>query len=253
MDNILEVKNFYAGFAKTRVVNNINLNFLDKSIHSIIGPSGCGKSTFLRSLNRIHEEVPTAFAEGEVLLEKVNIFSDKMDLVTLRLKIGMVFQRPNPFPGMSIFENVALGPKLLGKASKAETLSIVEMSLKKAALWDEVCNKLHTPATGLSGGQQQRLCIARAIALRPKVLLMDEPTSALDPIATDKIEELMQELKKDFCVILVTHNMGQSARVADYTSFFMGGELVETGPTEEIFTNPTNKKTENYVMRRFKE
>ncbi|MBF0362332.1 MAG: phosphate ABC transporter ATP-binding protein [Oligoflexia bacterium] len=248
---VLKVDNLSAYFGDNKVVKNISIDYAAQSINAIIGPSGCGKSTFLRCLNRIHETVLDTKVEGNVLLDGADIYESTIDPVEVRKKIGMVFQRPNPFPGMSVFENVIIGPKLHGGYSKVDLNKLAENCLKKAALWDEVKDKLNKDGTSLSGGQQQRLCIARAIALNPKVLLMDEPTSALDPIASAKIEELMKELKNDYTVILVTHNMGQAARISDYTSFFMLGELIEHSPTSDLFTNPKNKQTEDYIMRRF--
>tara|TARA_R110000868_G_scaffold204946_3_gene453158 strand:+ start:24419 stop:25186 length:768 start_codon:yes stop_codon:yes gene_type:complete len=249
--NVLEVKNLHAWFGKFHAVKGVSTDYPEKSITAIIGPSGCGKSTYLRCLNRIHEEVPGARSSGQALLLGQDIFAADVDPVELRQNIGMVFQKPNPFPALSIFENVVIGLKLQGIKNKAKLLETAERCLKKAALWDEVKDKLHQQGTSLSGGQQQRLCIARALAVNPPVLLMDEPTSALDPIASAKIEELMQDLKEDFTVIVVTHNMQQAARVADYTSFLMLGELVEHGPSEIIFTNPKQSKTEDYITGRF--
>ncbi|MBF0299018.1 MAG: phosphate ABC transporter ATP-binding protein [Oligoflexia bacterium] len=248
---VLQVKNLSAYFADNKVVKNVSIDYSAKSINAIIGPSGCGKSTFLRSLNRIHETVLDARVEGQVILDDIDIYGSTVDPVEIRKKIGMVFQRPNPFPSMSVLENVIIGPKLHGGFSKNALIELAEECLKKAALWDEVKDKLNKDGTGLSGGQQQRLCIARAIALNPKVILMDEPTSALDPIASAKIEDLMKKLKKDYTVILVTHNMGQAARISDYTSFLMLGELIEHSATSDLFTTPKNKQTEDYIMRRF--
>ena len=249
--NVLEVKTLQAWFGKFHAVKGVSTDYPEKSITAIIGPSGCGKSTYLRCLNRIHEEVPGARSSGQALLLGQDIFAPEVDPVELRQNIGMVFQKPNPFPALSIFENVVVGLKLQGIKNKAKLLETAERCLRKAALWEEVKDKLHQQGTSLSGGQQQRLCIARALAVNPPVLLMDEPTSALDPIASAKIEELMQDLKEDFTVIVVTHNMQQAARVADYTSFLMLGELVEHGPSEIIFTNPKQSKTEDYITGRF--
>jgi phosphate transport system ATP-binding protein len=248
---ILEVNNLEAWFGDFHAVKGISNKYHDKTITAIIGPSGCGKSTYLRCLNRIHEEVPGATSAGEILLKGENILGSNVDPVTVRRKIGMVFQKPNPFPGMTIFENVVIGVKLQGMNKKAKLLEIAESCLSKAALWDEVKDKLNRPGTSLSGGQQQRLCIARSLAVDPPVLLMDEPTSALDPIATAKIEELMNDLKKEYTVIVVTHNMQQAARIADYTSFFILGEMIEHGLSSDIFTNPREKKTEEYITGRF--
>tara|TARA_R110000868_G_scaffold226115_14_gene478664 strand:- start:7956 stop:8723 length:768 start_codon:yes stop_codon:yes gene_type:complete len=249
--NVLEVSDLHAWFGKFHAVKGVSTDYPERSITAIIGPSGCGKSTYLRCLNRIHEEVPGARSSGQALLLGQDIFAPEVDPVELRRNIGMVFQKPNPFPALSIFENVVIGLKLQGIKNKSTLLETAERCLKKAALWDEVKDKLHQQGTSLSGGQQQRLCIARALAVNPPVLLMDEPTSALDPIASAKIEELMQDLKEDFTVIVVTHNMQQAARVADYTSFLMLGELIEHGPSEIIFTNPKQSKTEDYITGRF--
>ena len=249
--NVLEVKNLNAWFGKFQAVKDVSNNYPEKSITAIIGPSGCGKSTYLRCLNRIHEEVPGATLSGKAFLLGKDIFAPGVDPVELRRQIGMVFQKPNPFPALSIFDNVVIGLKLQGEKNKSVLMETAQKCLKKAALWDEVKDKLQKQGTSLSGGQQQRLCIARALAVNPPVLLMDEPTSALDPIASAKIEELMQSLKQEYTVIVVTHNMQQAARVADYTSFFMLGELVEHGSSEVIFTNPKKSKTEDYITGRF--
>ncbi len=250
-DIVLEVKNLEAWFGNFQAVKGISVSYPKNTVNAIIGPSGCGKSTYIRCLNRIHEEVPGARATGEVNLLGENVLAPRVDPVDLRRKIGMVFQKPNPFPGMTIFENTVVGLKLQGVKKKSKLLEVAEHCLKKAALWDEVKDKLNRPGTSLSGGQQQRLCIARSLAVNPPVLLMDEPTSALDPIATAKIEELMNELKKDVTVIVVTHNMQQAARIADYTSFYVLGEMIEHGTSEQIFTNPRESKTEDYVTGRF--
>lgn len=247
----LATKDLHAWFDDFHAVKGISVEYPEKTINAIIGPSGCGKSTYLRCLNRIHEEVPGAKASGEVSLLGQNIYAPHVDPVELRRNIGMVFQKPNPFPNMTIFENVVIGLKLQGYSKKSYLLEVAEHCLKKAALWEEVKDKLNRPGTSLSGGQQQRLCIARALAVNPPVLLMDEPTSALDPIASAKIEELMTELKKEFTVIVVTHNMQQAARIADYTSFLVLGELIEHGLSSQIFTNPKEQKTEDYVTGRF--
>jgi len=219
-------------------------------VTAMIGPSGCGKSTVLRCLNRMHEEIPGAYATGDIRLDGIDIYSDDVDVVAVRRSIGMVFQKPNPFPTMSIADNVASGLKLAGIRG-SDRDDIVEDSLRAAGLWDEVKDRLDQPGIGLSGGQQQRLCIARTIAIRPDVILMDEPCSALDPIATLKIEELIHELKRDYTIIIVTHNMQQAARVADRTSFFLMGELVEIGSTEDIFMRPGDSRTEDYVSGKF--
>lgn len=219
-------------------------------ITAFIGPSGCGKSTFLKTLNRMNDLVPNVKIEGEVLLDNENIYDQRVDTTLLRKKVGMVFQQPNPFP-MSIYDNVAYGPRIHGIHSKSELDDIVEKSLKGAALWDEVSDRLKKSALGLSGGQQQRLCIARALAVEPEVLLMDEPTSALDPISTLKIEDLMDELKSRYTVAIVTHNMQQATRIADYTAFFLVGEVVEYAPTTELFSSPKDSRTEDYITGRF--
>lgn len=248
---ILETKNLHAWFGDFHAVKGIDLKFEEKTINAIIGPSGCGKSTYLRCLNRIHEEIEGASVKGEVLLEDKNIYAKFQDVVQVRSRIGMVFQKPNPFPSMTIFENVVIGLKLQGRLKKSELYDAAESCLKKAALWEEVKDKLNAQGTSLSGGQQQRLCLARALAVNPPVLLMDEPTSALDPIATAKIEELMSEIKKDYTVVVVTHNMQQAARISDTTAFFIYGELIEHGQSSDIFTNPKQKKTEDYISGRF--
>lgn len=250
-DIILQVKDLNVWYEEFHAVKGISVDYPEKSISAIIGPSGCGKSTFLRCLNRIYEEVPGARATGEIILEGRNILDKSVDPVELRRRIGMVFQKPNPFPSMSILDNVTIGLRLQGIRDKSYLMNIAEQCLRKAALWNEVKDKLHKLGTSLSGGQQQRLCIARALAVNPPVLLMDEPTSALDPIASAKIEDLMSELKKEFTVIVVTHNMQQAARIADYTSFFVLGDLIEHGLSSDIFTNPKVKKTEDYITGRF--
>jgi phosphate transport system ATP-binding protein len=249
--SVLEAKNVQAWFGATQALKGISLRAHNHSVTALIGPSGCGKSTFLRCLNRLHEEVPGARASGEVILEGKNIYARGVDPVSVRRQIGMVFQKPNPFPALSIFDNVAAGLRLGGVTRKAFLQEAVERSLKQAALWEEVKDKLRSPGTGLSGGQQQRLCIARALAVRPPVLLMDEPTSALDPISTAKIEELVLQLKQEVTVVIVTHNMQQAARVSEYTAFMLMGELVEFGQTQQIFTSPRDKRTEDYITGRF--
>ncbi|RTZ59775.1 MAG: phosphate ABC transporter ATP-binding protein [Gammaproteobacteria bacterium] len=248
----LEVKNlnfYYNGF---HALKNINLPVAQNKVTALIGPSGCGKTTLLRCFNRMHDLYPGNRYEGEIILypDKVNILSDNIDLIELRSRIGMVFQKPTPFP-MSIFDNVAFGLRLKGIKDKSELEARVEEALRKAALWEEVKDRLHESAFSLSGGQQQRLVIARAIAVEPEVLLFDEPTSALDPISTAKIEELVLELREQLTIIIVTHNMQQASRVSDYTAFMYLGELIEFGPTEQIFTNPKEKLTEDYITGRF--
>ncbi len=245
----MRVEKLQAYFNDRHVLRDVSIDVAALSVLSVIGPSGCGKSTFLRCLNRMHELVPGARSEGSVFLDGDDLYARGIDPVHLRRRVGMVFQRPNPFPTMSIQDNVAAGLKLNGwKGDLDET---VERCLRQAALWDEVKDRLKHSALSLSGGQQQRLCIARALAVEPEVLLMDEPASALDPIATAKIEELMHELKERYTIVIVTHNMQQAARVSDMTCFFYLGELVEAGPTEKIFTNPTEQRTEDYVTGKF--
>ena len=247
---VLRVENLYAGYGESWVLKGINLSFVENTVTAIMGPSGCGKSTFIRCINRLHELVPKAVVKGSIYLKGENIF--KMDPVSLRRRVGMVFQKPNPFPTMSIYENVIAGYILNGiRLSKEEKDRIVEESLKKAYLWDEVKDVLHRKGTFLSGGQQQRLCIARALAMKPGVLLLDEPTSALDPKASSMIEELLVELKRSITIIIVTHNPSQAARVSDYTAFFYMGELVEHGPTEKVFTAPKDRRTEEYLTGKF--
>src|SRR5689334_4538525 len=237
-------------YDQSKALKNISLPLYDKQVTAFIGPSGCGKSTLLRVLNRIYDLYPKQRATGEVLLDGANILSPKQDLNLLRAKIGMVFQKPTPFP-MSIYDNVAFGVRLYEKLSQSEMDARVEAALRRAALWTEVKDKLKNSGLSLSGGQQQRLCIARGVAVKPSVLLLDEPCSALDPISTSKVEELIDELKSDYCIVIVTHNMQQAARAADYTAFMYLGELVEYGETEQIFTNPANEKTQQYITGRF--
>lgn len=240
--------NFYYG--DFQALHGIELAFREREVTALIGPSGCGKSTFLRCLNRMNDLIPTSRVEGDIFLDEENIYSPHVDVVRLRRRIGMVFQKPNPFP-KSIFENVAYGLRVNGIKDKNVIAGQVEKSLRNAALWDEVKDRLHESALGMSGGQQQRLCIARALAVEPEVLLMDEPASALDPIATQKIEELVHQLKQTYTIIIVTHNMQQAARVSDITAFFYMGRLVEASDTDTIFTNPGNKQTEEYITGRF--
>jgi phosphate transport system ATP-binding protein len=244
----LESLNAYYG--TNRAIKDVSLSYAANEVTAMIGPSGCGKSTVLRCLNRMHEEVPGARAEGKVTLDDLEIYGDGIDVTAVRRAIGMVFQKPNPFPTMSIFDNVAAGLKLAGIKGR-DTTDVVERSLRGAGLWDEVKDRLSAPGIGLSGGQQQRLCIARTIAVAPEVILMDEPCSALDPIATLKIEELITDLKREFTIIIVTHNMQQAARVSDTTAFFYLGELVEHADTEKLFSTPSNPRTEEYVTGKF--
>ena len=240
--------NLYYG--ENHALKDINLDLYEKKITAFIGPSGCGKSTFLKTLNRMNDLVPNVRIEGNVFLDGEDIYDPQVDTTLLRKKIGMVFQQPNPFP-MSIYDNVAYGPRIHGIRNKAQLDEIVERSLRGAALWDEVSDRLKKSALGLSGGQQQRLCIARALAVEPEVLLMDEPTSALDPISTLKIEDLMDDLKSHYTVAIVTHNMQQATRIADYTAFFLVGEVVEYAPTDQLFATPKDKRTEDYITGRF--
>ena len=246
----METRGLNLYYGSTQALKNINIVITERQITALIGPSGCGKTTFLRTLNRMNELIPHTRIEGKVMLDDEDIYRPEMDVVSLRQRVGMVFQRPNPFP-KSIFENVAFGPKVFGVQSNREIEENVEKSLKASALWSEVSDRLHTNALGLTLGQQQRLCIARVLAAQPEVILMDEPCSALDPIATLKIEELMQELKKNYTIVIVTHNMQQAARTSDYTGFFLLGELLEYGHTGDVFTRPQDQRTENYVTGRF--
>ena len=240
--------NLYYG--NNHALKNIYLDIYENQITALIGPSGCGKSTYLKTLNRMNDLVPNVTINGKVWIDGEDIYDPKVDTTLLRKKVGMVFQQPNPFP-MSIYDNIAYGPRIHGIKGKAELDAIVEKSLRGAALWDEVKDRLKRSALGLSGGQQQRLCIARALAVEPEILLMDEPTSALDPISTLKIEDLMGELKKNYTVVIVTHNMQQATRIADYTAFFLVGEVVEYAPTTDLFSHPREKKTEDYITGRF--
>ena len=240
--------NLYYG--NNHALKNINLDIYENQITAFIGPSGCGKSTYLKTLNRMNDLVPNVTINGKVVIDGEDIYDPKVDTTLLRKKVGMVFQQPNPFP-MSIYDNIAYGPRIHGIKGKAELDAIVEKSLRGAALWDEVKDRLKRSALGLSGGQQQRLCIARALAVEPEILLMDEPTSALDPISTLKIEDLIGELKKNYTVVIVTHNMQQATRIADYTAFFLVGEVVEYAPTTDLFSHPREKKTEDYITGRF--
>ena len=245
----IQVRNLNLYYGDNHALKNINIDLEENKVTAFIGPSGCGKSTFLRTINRMNDLIDNVKIEGEIFVDGEDIYKSK-DVIALRTKVGMVFQKPNPFP-MSIYDNIAYGPRLHGIKDKKSLDEIVEKSLKGAALWDEVKDRLKKSALGLSGGQQQRLCIARSLAANPKILLMDEPTSALDPISTSKIEELIDELKKDYTIIIVTHNMQQATRVADKTAFFFLGELVEFDDTEKIFNKPNDKRTENYITGRF--
>ncbi len=243
-----DVKVFYGD---NQAIQGIDMDIIENEVIAFIGPSGCGKSTFLRCLNRMNDTIDICRVTGEIALDGNNIYDPSLDVVQLRAQVGMVFQKPNPFP-KSIYDNIAYGPKLHGLASKKSELDdVVESSLRRAGLWEEVKDRLHQPGTGLSGGQQQRLCIARTIAVSPEVILMDEPCSALDPIATSIIEELIDELKQNFTIVIVTHNMQQAARVSDRTAFFHLGNLIEIGKTNDVFTNPKQKKTEDYITGRY--
>ena len=245
-----KISNLDLYYGDFHALKNINLDIYENQITAFIGPSGCGKSTYLKTLNRMNDLVPNVTINGKVWIDGEDIYDPKVDTTLLRKKVGMVFQQPNPFP-MSIYDNIAYGPRIHGIKGKAELDAIVEKGLRGAALWDEVKDRLKRSALGLSGGQQQRLCIARALAVEPEILLMDEPTSALDPISTLKIEDLMGELKKNYTVVIVTHNMQQATRIADYTAFFLVGEVVEYAPTTDLFSHPREKKTEDYITGRF--
>ena len=256
VDAGLRVQDLSAWYGRQQAIRGVTLDIPDRQVTAIIGPSGCGKSTLVRCLNRMHEVVPGARVEGQVLLSGQDIYDPSVDPVALRRLVGMVFQRPNPFPTMSVFDNAVAGLKLAGGISRALLAEVAERSLRRAALWDEVKDKLHASGTSLSGGQQQRLCIARALAIDPEALLMDEPASALDPIATLRIEELIRELRQEITIVIVTHNMQQAARVSDQTAFMLAGhdrvgELVELGETRSLFTNPRDRRTEDYITGRF--
>ena len=250
MNSIISVKDMCLWYGEHQALKNVNIEIPEKSITAFIGPSGCGKSTFLKTLNRMNDLIPGVKITGDIRYENTDIFSKEVNVNHLRKEIGMVFQKPNPFP-MSIYDNVAYGPRTHGITNKIELDEIVENALKDAAIWDEVKDRLKKNALGMSGGQQQRLCIARALAVRPKILLMDEPTSALDPISTSHIEDLVTELKEKYTIVMVTHNMQQAVRVSDYTAFFLLGELVEFGKTDDIFSQPQDKRTEDYITGRF--
>ena len=250
MSDIITVEGLDLWYGSTQALHHVSMNIPEKSITALIGPSGCGKSTFLKTLDRMNDLVPGVRIEGTVRYDGKDIFAADVDVNELRRQVGMVFQKPNPFP-MSIYDNVAYGPRTHGVRNRAKLDEIVEQSLRSAAIWDEVKDRLKKNALGLSGGQQQRLCIARALAVEPQVLLMDEPTSALDPISTSKIEELAMELKKRYTIVIVTHNMQQALRISDRTAFFLLGELIEYDDTEKMFSTPTQKKTEDYITGRF--
>ncbi len=247
---IIETRNLKLYYGDFQALKGIDMRIEERKITALIGPSGCGKSTFLKTLNRMNDLIPGIRIEGEILYRGKDIFSKDIDVTKLRKKIGMVFQKANPFP-MSIYDNITYGPRLHGRYSKSELDDIVEKSLRGAALWDEVKDRLKKSALGLSGGQQQRLCIARALAVEPDILLMDEPTSALDPASTIKVEELMSDLKENYTVVIVTHNMQQAARISDTCAFFLVGEMIEMGPTERMFSMPADKRTEDYITGRF--
>lgn len=244
----IEKLNLYYG--SFQALQNVDMTIYGNKITALIGPSGCGKSTFLRTLNRMNDLIQGVTIDGTIKFDNYDIYGNGYDIIELRKKVGMVFQKPNPFP-KTIYENIVYGPKIHGEKDKSRLDHIVERTLKEVALWEEVKDRLHKPALGLSGGQQQRLCIARCLAVEPEVILMDEPTSALDPVATSKIEGLLEELSEKYTIVIVTHNMQQAGRVSDYTSFFLSGKVIETDKTEVIFSNPTNKKTEDYITGRF--
>ena len=248
--SIISVKDMCLWYGDHQALKDVNIEIPEKSITAFIGPSGCGKSTFLKTLNRMNDLIPDVKITGDIRYEGTDIFSKEVDVNNLRKEIGMVFQKPNPFP-MSIYDNIAYGPRTHGITNRVQLDEIVERALRDAAIWDEVKDRLKKNALGMSGGQQQRLCIARALAVQPKILLMDEPTSALDPISTSRIEELLMELKEKYTIVMVTHNMQQAVRVSDYTAFFLLGELVEFGKTDDIFSQPKDQRTEDYITGRF--
>lgn len=250
MGNKIVTKDLNLYYGQNHALKNINVNLEEKKITALIGPSGCGKSTFLKTLNRMNDLIDHVRIEGEILLDNENVYDPKVDTTILRKKVGMVFQQPNPFP-MSVYDNVAYGPRVHGLKNRVKLDEIVEKALRDTAIWDEVKDRLKKSALALSGGQQQRLCIARALAVQPDVLLMDEPTSALDPISTSKIEDLAVELKKKYTIVIVTHNMQQAVRISDHTAFFLLGELIEAGETEALFSMPGDKRTEDYITGRF--
>ena len=250
MSHIITVKDMCLWYGDHQALKHVNIEIPEKSITALIGPSGCGKSTFLKTLNRMNDLIPGVKITGDIQYEGTDIFSREVDVNNLRKEIGMVFQKPNPFP-MSIYDNIAYGPRTHGITNKVQLDEIVEQALRGAAIWDEVKDRLKKNALGMSGGQQQRLCIARALAVQPRILLMDEPTSALDPISTSRIEELVMELKETYTIVMVTHNMQQAVRVSDYTAFFLLGELIEFGRTDDLFSQPRDKRTEDYITGRF--
>jgi len=247
----METRNLHAWYGSLHVLRGIDLSIASCRITAVIGPSGCGKSTFLRCLNRMHELVPGARVAGQVLLRGADVYAPGVDPVGIRRRIGMVFQRPNPFPTMSILDNVVAGLRLAGVCDRRRLAEVAERALRQAALWDEVKDRLQKPAAALSGGQQQRLCIARALAVKPEVLLLDEPCSSLDPLSTARIEDLMEDLKREYTLVIVTHNLQQAARVSDFTALLLNGQLVEFGPTEAVFTRPRDRRTEDYITGRF--
>jgi phosphate transport system ATP-binding protein len=250
MEHIIQVQNLNLHYGEFHALKGVDLNIVEHQVTALIGPSGCGKSTFLRTLNRLNDLIEGTKITGQIQMKSNDILSPQTDVIELRSHVGMVFQKPNPFP-MSVFENIAYGPRCHGEKNKLVLEQVVIDALKQAALYDEVKDRLHSPALSLSGGQQQRLCIARAIAMKPDVILMDEPTSALDPISTAKIEELITQLKQNYTIIIVTHSMQQAARLSDYTAFFLLGELIEYGKTDTFFSTPSDKRTENYITGRF--
>jgi phosphate transport system ATP-binding protein len=250
METKFDIKNLDLYYGSFQALKSVDMTIYGNKITALIGPSGCGKSTFLRTLNRMNDLITGIKIEGNILFDGEDIYGKDYDIINLRKKVGMVFQKPNPFP-KTIYENIVYGPRIHGERDKSQLDHIVERTLREVALWDEVKDRLHKPAMGLSGGQQQRLCIARCLAVEPEVILMDEPTSALDPVATSKIEGLLEELAEKYTIVIVTHNMQQAGRVSDYTSFFLSGKVIETDKTEVIFSNPSDKKTEDYITGRF--
>jgi len=246
----IRVNGFNLWYGENHALKDINMEIEKNKVTAIIGPSGCGKSTFIRSLNRMNDLVPSCITKGDIFFDGMEIYEKDLDIYTLRKRVGMVFQKPNPFP-MSVYDNISYGPRIHGEKNKKKLDKIVEYTLKSAALWDEVNDRLDDPALGLSGGQQQRLCIARTLTVKPDVILFDEPCSALDPISTSKIEDLIRELKERYTIVIVTHNMQQAARISDYTAFFLLGEIIEFGSTLQIFENPSDKRTEDYITGKF--